>query len=569
VSSGSRFQYVYGSIRLQPGFDAFEAEVVNTQDGTGLLIGVGNPNSTAHPAMYMIPVAQLGIRSGAEDGAAPALHSNLTAAKVAASEISRRLHGEPEVRPPREDADEVEVYTGTTCRLTASVSYGDQTVEIVLNNAEGDARRAVRFCSLRGDMYVAIGLMQGNSIRLRSSVSPVPIERNTVLRDTLFDLGHRNAGSRSQLAKRLHAAQNPQKPATCAAGAIYVVDNHSVKIYDTDRVHIATLGSEGDTPGRFRFPCGIALGQHGTALVVSDSYQHRVQVFKHSAAPENVDGLRLNCGWEPHAIIGEHGKEPGSVDGPITFNNPRGLSIDTKTQHLFVADCGNHRVQEFDADLQWVRGVGQMGRHKLGLLNPSGVCVDPLSGNVFVADSGNHRIQVFNLNIKCEFSQTEDIAAYWATNLFGLKDMYVSEASAETIRSSRRYRKSTLTKLAPHEYHFLASIAPFGAQCDLYGMRKPEAVAIDRASSRLFVADSAMHQILMFELCGPLMGGCAIDGGTFGFIGAVGHPDRYWAGYRCRSCGGEAGESRPPSPRTATIRVSCCLTDSDRRHWTD
>jgi len=63
-----------------------------------------------------------------------------------------------------------------------------------------------------------------------------------------------------------------------ADNRIFVLDAqvHRVRVYDLDGVHVRDLGSEGDGPGEFRRPVGLAVGQR---VFVRDSGIGRITVF--------------------------------------------------------------------------------------------------------------------------------------------------------------------------------------------------------------------------------------------------------------------------------------------------
>jgi streptogramin lyase len=65
-----------------------------------------------------------------------------------------------------------------------------------------------------------------------------------------------------------------------------------------------------------------------------------VRVFEYNSETED---------WEQTAIFGSG----GSGDGQ--FNQARGIGVNTTTGHIYVADLGNHRVEEFDSDFVFVR----------------------------------------------------------------------------------------------------------------------------------------------------------------------------------------------------------------------
>jgi DNA-binding beta-propeller fold protein YncE len=61
---------------------------------------------------------------------------------------------------------------------------------------------------------------------------------------------------------------------------------------------------------------------------------------------------------------------------------------------VYVTDKGNHRVQVFTADGDYLGQWGGLGRGNGQFQAPTGIAVDA-SGNVYVADATANRIQKF------------------------------------------------------------------------------------------------------------------------------------------------------------------------------
>lgn len=67
---------------------------------------------------------------------------------------------------------------------------------------------------------------------------------------------------------------------------------------------------------------------------------------------------------------------------------------------LYVADTGNHRIQQFDAHGNFVRQWGGQGAGNGQFNEPWGVAVAPDGQFVYVCDTWNHRIQKFTADGK-------------------------------------------------------------------------------------------------------------------------------------------------------------------------
>ena len=83
---------------------------------------------------------------------------------------------------------------------------------------------------------------------------------------------------------------------------------------------------------------------------------------------------------------GGTGTDPGSFQGPI------GVAV--VGEEVFVSDSGNHRIQRFTAEGEFLVAFGQPGAGPGELDRPTDAAVDA-DGEVYVVDFGNDRVQVF------------------------------------------------------------------------------------------------------------------------------------------------------------------------------
>ena len=123
-----------------------------------------------------------------------------------------------------------------------------------------------------------------------------------------------------------------------------------------------TVGSQGDQPGQFNFPTGLALTPDDAFLLVADSHNQRVAV------------LRATDGAWVRAQTGPFG----------TLVWPRYVTVVPSTGEVLVSDIDLHQVVRFrstDDDLV----VGTLGTGQGGgpteLNDPMGMVV--LESNVF------------------------------------------------------------------------------------------------------------------------------------------------------------------------------------------
>jgi DNA-binding beta-propeller fold protein YncE len=98
-----------------------------------------------------------------------------------------------------------------------------------------------------------------------------------------------------------------------------------VQVFSKDGVFSRFFGSQGDRPGNFAHPSGIATDNYGNMYVVDRQYEN-VQIF-------DPNGVILMA-------IGQEGSGVGE------FWLPGGIFIDDMNR-IFVADSFNKRIQIF------------------------------------------------------------------------------------------------------------------------------------------------------------------------------------------------------------------------------
>jgi len=108
---------------------------------------------------------------------------------------------------------------------------------------------------------------------------------------------------------------------------------------------INAIGGEGRQPRRLKQPRGLAVTPSG-AIVVADAANHRVQVF--SPAPYAL--LQV---WGARDAQGR----PAAGKGRREFSWPCAVAVDD-CGDIYVADRGNHRVQKFNRNGDWLEEIG-------------------------------------------------------------------------------------------------------------------------------------------------------------------------------------------------------------------
>ena len=102
--------------------------------------------------------------------------------------------------------------------------------------------------------------------------------------------------------------------------------------------------------------------------------------------PEEPYYGELDLDIEENLVIGR------SDDNNYQFYQANNLAVD-KEDNIYLADGGNHRIQKFDKNGQYILTIGREGQGPGEFTGISGILIDE-QGNLFVL--GGRRIQIFN-----------------------------------------------------------------------------------------------------------------------------------------------------------------------------
>ena len=318
-------------------------------------------------------------------------------------------------------------------------------------------------------------------------------------------------------------------------GNVYVTESwgNRIQVFTADGQLITKWGSQGSGDGQVNNPRALSLDGNGNIYVV-DTQNFRIQKF-------TSDGQ----------FITKWGSE-GSGEGQFQFINwfadgllpLAGMAVDARGD-IYIADDGNHRIQKFTSDGQFITKWGIEGSGDGQFKYPSGVCVDG-SGNIYVADSYNHRIQKFspsgqfitkwggkgsgdgefnepsgisvdrsgtlyvvdsNNNRIQKFTTNGEFIGKWGIGFAFARDIAVDNGGNIYLTQPNEHR---ICKYSSKGY-LMANWGPGDGDADLL---RPYDLAMDE-TGRIFVSDSGNQQIKKFSA----------DGGFIAKMGQYGSGD--------------------------------------------
>lgn len=258
-------------------------------------------------------------------------------------------------------------------------------------------------------------------------------------------------------------------------GRLYVADagNHRIVVFEDGQV-VLEVGGEGAGAGQFNEPWGVAVDDE--AIYVADTWNHRIQKF-------DLNGEFITSFGQSGTVDASQAATAGGI-----FFGPRTIVL-LPNNLLAVSDTGNHRIQIFDRDGNFVQGIGGLGALMGQFYEPVGLAAG-VDGSLFVADTWNERIQqlsptlsfaLFEWSVSAWRSQSIENKPYMAADAFGR--LYVTDPEG--------YR---VLMFGP-DGSYLGRFGEYSPTSSGFGL--PNGIALD-ADNNIYVVDSANGTILRF-----------------------------------------------------------------------
>jgi tripartite motif-containing protein 71 len=276
-----------------------------------------------------------------------------------------------------------------------------------------------------------------------------------------------------------------------ADNRIYIADskNHRVQIFDgLTRNYIATLGTgiAGSSNKKFNYPIDVAVSSDNRIYVV-DQNNHRVQVF-HGASKN-------------YKFITTLGTTGSTGTSNKHFNSPSSVAI-SSDNHIYVADCFNHRIQVFGGAIKNYKYIATMGTGSKGDSNTQFNCpIDvAVSKNnlIYVADRDNHRIQVFDgasrtYKNTLVTSETPDMKN---TKLFSPSNVTVSDSDNRIYVVDRHNNRVYVYYSAT--LNFITTLCDGSSGSSNKQLKNPQGIAISETDHLVYIVDTGNHRVQIF-----------------------------------------------------------------------
>lgn len=188
---------------------------------------------------------------------------------------------------------------------------------------------------------------------------------------------------------------------------------------------------------------------------------------------------------------GNQGADAGQL------NQPKDVAVDADG-NTYVVDFGNHRVQVFAPDGEFLRQWGGEGDGQGQFREPWGIAVDQERGFVYVADTWNHRIQKFDLEGNFvggwgTYGVTDGQAASGEGQFWGPRDVAVDGEGNVYVTDTGNKRVQKFDS----DGNFVGQWGGAGAAAGQFS--EPVGIAVSNTTGDIFVADTWNRRVQRFD----------------------------------------------------------------------
>ncbi len=269
----------------------------------------------------------------------------------------------------------------------------------------------------------------------------------------------------------------PRNAAVGPDGLLYVADsgNHRIVVFDGTET-VLSFGGFGAGEGQLNEPWGIAVDDE--FVYVADTWNHRVQKF--TLTGEFVRGF------------GVSGVAQTAQENPGFFFGPRDLALLNDNQ-IAVTDTGNHRIQIFDRDGNFVLATGGVGTVSGQFYEPVGLATNPTNapGALFVADTWNQRIQELNSEISFLPVNEWPVSAWPSQSIDNKPYMALDNADRLYVTDPEGYR----VLIFGRDGTYIGRFGQFGQ--DAAGFDRPTGITLD-SEGNVYVVDTGNGRVVQY-----------------------------------------------------------------------
>lgn len=309
---------------------------------------------------------------------------------------------------------------------------------------------------------------------------------------------------------------SPQGVAVDSFGDVYIADrfNNRIRRVDTNGIigTVAGGGNNNNISASLAFlnePWDVFCDAQGNTYI-ADSEHHQIRKIDPSGIMTTIVGTDFK---------GSQGDDGPAIEALI--NDPRGVWKD-KSNNLYIADAGNHRIRKVDSSgiITTIAGTGisgysgDSGSAQLAQLSlPSGLLLDN-DNNLYIVDTGNHCIRKIDssgiittiagngtsgysgdngLATDAQLRLPFDIALDQSGNL------YIADGSNNRIRKVQKTTQMITTVAGNGEQGFQGDE---GAAINA-SLNRPQGITIDTFGN-LYISDTFNHSIRKVDPAGTI-----------------------------------------------------------------
>ena len=193
------------------------------------------------------------------------------------------------------------------------------------------------------------------------------------------------------------------------------------------------------------------------------------------------------------AVLSENGEKIRTFGyGPDRLVRPAGITVD-RDGNILVVDAGNHRIQKFTSDGQFLQAVGVEGEGPLQFNCPIGIAFSTMNNKIYVADQLNDRVQILN----------SDLTFYKS---FGAKGSSKGQFSHPTGVSCDETGKVFIADWSNHRIQVFTAEGRFLKSFGKYGqgrgeLNEPVSITTD-SNGLVYIGESGNHRVSVFNIEG-------------------------------------------------------------------